>query len=48
MNPDDAAWLVERRFGVGYTLNFGNPRAWIALGVLLLFILLGLLVPLLK
>ena len=48
VNPDDAAWLVEKRFGVGYTLNFGSPRAWIALGVLLLFMLLGLLVPLLK
>ena len=40
VNPNDAAWLVEKRFGVGYTLNLGNPRAWIALGVLVLFLLL--------
>jgi uncharacterized membrane protein len=27
VNPDDPSWLVEHRFGLGYTLNFGNPRA---------------------
>ncbi len=25
VNRDDSALLVEKRFGVGYTLNFGNP-----------------------
>ncbi len=28
VNPDDPALWVEKRFGVGWTLNFGNPRAW--------------------
>jgi uncharacterized membrane protein len=28
-NPDDAATWVEKRAGVGYTLNFAQPLAWI-------------------
>jgi len=32
-NPDDSALMVEKRFGIGYTLNFGNPRAvWLLVG----------------
>ena len=27
VNRDDPSWLVEHRFGFGYTLNFGNPNA---------------------
>jgi len=27
VDRDDPSWLVEHRFGFGYTLNFGNPRA---------------------
>jgi uncharacterized membrane protein len=23
---------VEKRFGIGYTLNFANPKAWVLLG----------------
>jgi uncharacterized membrane protein len=30
-NPADPALFVERRLGVGYTLNLGNPMAWIVL-----------------
>jgi uncharacterized membrane protein len=26
VNRDDSALMVPRRFGVGWTLNFGNPR----------------------
>lgn len=34
-NPEDPALLLEKRFGVGYTLNFGRPMAWvIVLGLL--------------
>ncbi|NKI35186.1 hypothetical protein HFP89_08405 [Wenzhouxiangella sp. XN79A] len=34
-NPDDPALWLEKRFGVGYTLNFGRPMAWvIVLGLL--------------
>ncbi|HEY7473487.1 MAG TPA: DUF5808 domain-containing protein [Vicinamibacterales bacterium] len=31
-NPDDPAVMVEKRFGVGYTLNFGNRGLWWILG----------------
>src|ERR1019366_4115692 len=34
-NPADPALLVEKRFGVGYTLNLGNPTAWVMLVVVL-------------
>jgi uncharacterized membrane protein len=29
--------FVEKRFGVGWTLNLGNPRTWLGLGATLLF-----------
>jgi uncharacterized membrane protein len=35
-NPDDAAIFVEKRFGVGYTMNFARPMAWVILGAILL------------
>jgi len=28
-NRDDPAVMVERRFGIGYTVNFAHPIAWI-------------------
>jgi len=34
VNRDDRALFVEKRFGVGYALNFGHPGLWIALAVL--------------
>lgn len=34
-NPDDPAVFVEKRFGVGWTVNFARPIAW--------FMLLGIL-----
>jgi len=27
VNRDDPSLFVERRFGLGYTINFGNPKA---------------------
>jgi uncharacterized membrane protein len=35
-NPDDPALVVPKRFGVGYTLNFGNPWSWAVLAKLVL------------
>lgn len=35
-NPDDPALFVEKRIGIGYDLNFGNPKAWVFMGVILL------------
>jgi uncharacterized membrane protein len=31
VNRDDPSFLVERRFGLGYTLNFGNRKAVVLL-----------------
>jgi len=35
-NPADPVLWVEKRFGIGWTINFGNPRAWFILGATLL------------
>jgi uncharacterized protein DUF5808/uncharacterized protein DUF1648 len=36
VNPDDPAIFVEKRFGIGYTLNFGHPLSWLILGLSIL------------
>jgi uncharacterized membrane protein len=41
-NPDDPALLVESRFGLGYTLNFGNGWSWVLMTVLLIPSILGI------
>jgi uncharacterized membrane protein len=30
-NPDDPTIFVEKRFGIGWTMNFGHPVSWISL-----------------
>ncbi|MEN1761642.1 DUF1648 domain-containing protein [Anoxynatronum sibiricum] len=42
-NPDDPTFWVEKRFGIGWTLNFANPLAVGAFVVLLLLIAAGIL-----
>jgi uncharacterized membrane protein len=32
-NPGDPAIFVQKRIGVGYTINFGNYRSWLYLGL---------------
>ena len=32
-NPDDPALFVPKRYGIGYTLNFGNPWSWIVVAL---------------
>jgi uncharacterized membrane protein len=40
INPNDPALLVEKRFGIGYTLNFGNRTLWwILIATVLVFAL---------
>ena len=34
-NPNDAALFVEKRFGIGWTFNFANKRAWAFMALLL-------------
>ena len=38
-NRNDSALFVEKRFGIGWTLNFANPRSWLVSAALLLFCL---------
>lgn len=35
-NPDDSALFVEKRIGIGYTLNFARPASWILMAITLL------------
>jgi uncharacterized membrane protein len=41
-NPADPALVVEKRFGLGYTLNFGNKWSWVLMMVLLIPSILGI------
>jgi uncharacterized membrane protein len=29
VNPDDPALFIEKRFGIGYTINFGRAASWL-------------------
>jgi uncharacterized membrane protein len=42
-NPDDSAVFVEKRFGIGYSLNFARPTTWILLALLLMAPLIPIL-----
>jgi uncharacterized membrane protein len=47
-NPDDPAVFVPKRFGLGWTMNFGHPQAKLVLiGMLLLVLLPPLVVAIL-
>ena len=36
VNRHDPAWLIEKRWGIGYTLNFGSPWAWLTIALFVL------------
>lgn len=44
-NPSDPALFLEKRFGIGWTINYGHPLAWliciILVAVIVISILLG-------
>lgn len=42
-NPDDSAVFIEKRFGLGYSLNFARPTAWIIVALLLMAPLIPIL-----
>ena len=46
-NPDDPALFVPKRFGLGWTLNFGHPQAKLVLIGVLVVILVTSLLPVL-
>jgi len=43
VNRDDPSIMVEKRFGLGYTINFGNPKA-VVIFVGFLVIVLGIVI----
>lgn len=43
-NPDDAALIVEKREGPGFTLNFGNTFSWVIVVLILLITILPVVV----
>lgn len=45
-NPNDPAVMVQKRYGLGWTINIGNKAGKIILIILLIFILGSLLMPL--
>jgi len=46
INRDDPALFVEKRFGIGYTVNFGHPGVWVILAVLVaVFVAVNFIVP---
>lgn len=46
INRDDPALFVEKRFGIGYTLNFGHIGAWVFIGALVaITVMIIFLVP---
>lgn len=46
-NPDDPSFLVEKRFGIGWTINFGHPQGRLFTIVILAIIVLSTLLPIL-
>lgn len=47
VNRDDPALFIEKRFGVGYTINFGRPGSWVILGLIVLIpVIIGLVIKL--
>lgn len=42
-NKNDPAWIVEKRVGVGWTVNFARLKSWVAIILLILFIGMGII-----
>lgn len=38
-NTNDPSFMIEKRAGIGYTVNFGNPKALIFFAILILFVI---------
>jgi len=45
VNPADPALFVEKRHGIGYTLNFGNPWSWVVLIIVTLIAIAPVILP---
>ncbi len=45
INSNDPALFVAKRYGIGYTLNFGNHWSWAIVLLILFVIILPFSVP---
>ncbi|GAA2328696.1 DUF5808 domain-containing protein [Dactylosporangium salmoneum] len=43
-NPDDPNLIVPKRLGLGWTVNFGHRRAWLAVFGVLAFIAVSIVI----
>ena len=43
-NKNDPAWMVEKRRGIGWTINFANPKGWLFIGGLIVFIIISIII----
>jgi len=48
VNREDPSLFVEKRFGIGYTLNFGNPWSWAVLALIAVLALAPIVLALLS
>ena len=39
-NRNDPAFMIEKRVGIGYTVNFANKKSWGLFGFIILFVIL--------
>jgi uncharacterized membrane protein len=46
-NPSDAAVIVPKRYGLGWTLNFARPVAWVYIGGMVVVLVLLTVMPVL-
>lgn len=44
VNKNDPSLVVEKRFGIGWTMNFANPKAIIMFVILVIFIIINVLI----
>lgn len=45
VNKKDPTLFVSKRFGVGLTLNFGNPIAWVIIAIIILIVVASVVLP---
>lgn len=44
VNKNDPSLVVEKRFGIGWTMNFANPKAILMFVILVIFIIINVLI----
>ena len=42
-NKNDPAWMVEKRRGIGWTVNLANPKSWIFIMGIIAVVIIGVI-----